>query len=54
MICFTQALVPTYILYLHIIYFYLARLAFQLFWVNVTFFCINILWVKIKFNFSIW
>ena len=53
-ICFTQALVPTYILYLNIIYFYSARLAFQLFWVNVTFFCINILCVKIKFNFSIW
>ena len=45
---------PTYILYLNIIYFYSARLAFQLFWVNVTFFCINILCVKIKFNFSIW
>ena len=37
-ICFAQALVPTYVLYLNIIYFYSARLAFQLFWVNVTFF----------------
>ena len=27
-----------YVLYLNIIYFYSARLAFQLFWVNVTFF----------------
>ena len=44
-ICFARALVPTYILYLNIIYFYSARLAFQLFWVNVTFFCINILCV---------
>ena len=35
--CFAQALVPTYVLYLNIIYFYSARLAFQLFWVNVTF-----------------
>ena len=53
-IFFAQALVPTYVLYLNIIYFYSARLAFQLFWVNVTFFCINILCVQIKFNFSIW
>ena len=30
-ICFAQALVPTYGLYLNIIYFYSARLAFQLF-----------------------
>ena len=37
-ICFAQALVPTYVIYLNIIYFYSARLAFQLFWVNVTFF----------------
>ena len=44
-ICFAQALVPTYVLYLNIIYFYSTRLAFQLFWVNVTFFCINILCV---------
>ena len=34
-----------YVLYLDIIYFYSARLAFQLFWVNVTFFCIKILCV---------
>ena len=53
-ICFARALVPTYVLYLNIIYFYSAGLAFQLFWVNVTFFCINILCVQIKFNFSIW
>ena len=37
-ICFAQALVPTYVLYLNIIYFYSAGLDFQLFWVNVTFF----------------
>ena len=37
-IFFAQALVPTYVLYLNIIYFYSARLAFQLFWVNLTFF----------------
>ena len=36
--CFAQALVPTYVLYLNIIYFYSAGLDFQLFWVNVTFF----------------
>ena len=30
-IFFAQALVPTYVLYLNIIYFYSARLAFQLF-----------------------
>ena len=30
-ICFAQALVPTYVLYLNIIYFYSAGLAFQLF-----------------------
>ena len=44
-ICFAQALVPTYVLYLNIIYFYSARLTFQSFWVNVTFFCINMLCV---------
>ena len=38
MICFAQALVPTYVLYLTFIYFYSARVAFQLFWVSVTFF----------------
>ena len=37
-ICFAQALMPTYVLYFNIIYFYSARLAVQLFWVNVTFF----------------
>ena len=37
-ICFAQALVPTYVLYLNIIYFHSAELAFQLFWVNVSFF----------------
>ena len=36
--CFAQALVPTYVLYLNIIYFNSAGLDFQLFWVNVTFF----------------
>ena len=51
-ICFAQALVPTYGLYLNIIYYYSARLAFQLF--QVPFFCINILCVYIKCNFSIW
>ena len=36
--CFAQALVPTYVLYLNILYFYSTKLAFQLFWINVTFF----------------
>ena len=51
-ICFAQALVPTYGLYLNIIYYYSARLALQLF--RIPFFCINILCVYIKCNFSIW
>ena len=29
--CFAQALVPTYVLYLNILYFYSTKLAFQLF-----------------------
>ena len=43
--CFAQALVPPYVLYLKIIYFYSAILTFQPFWVNVTFFFINTLCV---------